>query len=73
MVGQRIIDTINQNIADKKTFFSFEYFPPKTEKGKCLIATMCKPTFAWNSLFHLFHVNLAVNMIGYEIMFYNLF
>jgi methylenetetrahydrofolate reductase (NADPH) len=33
MAGQKIIDIINQNISDNKTFFSFEYFPPKTEKG----------------------------------------
>eukprot|EP01114_Cavostelium_apophysatum_P016958 TRINITY_DN492_c0_g1_i1.p1 TRINITY_DN492_c0_g1~~TRINITY_DN492_c0_g1_i1.p1 ORF type:complete len:583 (-),score=137.66 TRINITY_DN492_c0_g1_i1:23-1771(-) len=29
----KVIDIINQNAAQKKTFFSFEYFPPKTEKG----------------------------------------
>lgn len=29
----KIIDKLNQNIADKRTSFSFEYFPPKTNEG----------------------------------------
>lgn len=29
----KIIDKINANLKDGKTFFSFEYFPPRTEEG----------------------------------------
>ena len=29
----KIIDKINQCIEENKTFFSFEYFPPKTDAG----------------------------------------
>lgn len=29
----KIIDKINLAVAEKRTFFSFEYFPPKTEDG----------------------------------------
>jgi methylenetetrahydrofolate reductase (NADPH) len=29
----KIIDKINSKISENQTFFSFEYFPPKTEKG----------------------------------------
>ena len=29
----KIIDKINQNIDEGTTFYSFEYFPPKTEEG----------------------------------------
>eukprot|EP00882_Tetradesmus_deserticola_P021502 GHRQ01023275.1.p2 GENE.GHRQ01023275.1~~GHRQ01023275.1.p2 ORF type:complete len:259 (+),score=110.45 GHRQ01023275.1:82-777(+) len=29
----KIVDKINANIQEGKTFFSFEYFPPRTEEG----------------------------------------
>jgi len=29
----KIVDKINEKIAAGETFFSFEYFPPKTEEG----------------------------------------
>jgi len=29
----KIVDKINKSIADGKTFFSFEFFPPRTEEG----------------------------------------
>lgn len=29
----KIIDKINKSIADGKTFFSFEFFPPRTDEG----------------------------------------
>jgi len=29
----KIIDRINEHIDQGKTFYSFEYFPPKTEEG----------------------------------------
>lgn len=32
-MSEKIIDKLNAKIAEGKTFFSFEYFPPKTEEG----------------------------------------
>lgn len=29
----KVIDLINKNLEQKRTFYSFEYFPPKTDKG----------------------------------------
>ena len=29
----KIIDKINEAVSQDKTFFSFEYFPPKTDDG----------------------------------------
>lgn len=29
----KIVDKINQAISDGRTFFSFEFFPPRTEEG----------------------------------------
>jgi 5,10-methylenetetrahydrofolate reductase len=31
--AMKIIDKINERIASGKPFFSFEYFPPRTEEG----------------------------------------
>jgi hypothetical protein len=33
MVGQKIIDVLKKKIEAGETFYSFEYFPPKTDEG----------------------------------------
>lgn len=51
MEGQKIIDKINANIASGTKFFSFEFFPPKTDDGVLNLAERQKrmvklgPTF----------------------------
>lgn len=38
----KIVDKINANIKEGKTFFSFEYFPPRTEEVIKLITNQLK-------------------------------
>jgi methylenetetrahydrofolate reductase (NADPH) len=33
----KVIDKINERIADGKTFFSFEFFPPRTEEVRAVL------------------------------------
>lgn len=35
----KVIDKINQHIQDGKTFYSFEFFPPRTEEVRPLRCT----------------------------------
>jgi hypothetical protein len=37
----KIVDKINAAIAAKQTFFSFEYFPPRTEEVSRRAACVC--------------------------------
>jgi hypothetical protein len=39
----KIIDKINAAIEEKRTMFSFEYFPPKTDEGKAASLTLQVP------------------------------
>ena len=39
----KIIDKINAAIEEKRTMFSFEYFPPKTDEGKATSLTLQDP------------------------------
>lgn len=41
----KIVDKINTNVKEGKTFFSFEYFPPRTEEVAAPLVDYCNKSF----------------------------
>ena len=47
-VGIKAIDKINKNISEGKRFFSFEFYPPKTEPGVAKLKKSLSSMIKWN-------------------------
>ncbi len=46
--GTKAIDKINENIAANRRFYSFEFYPPRTDKGVENLKTSLSKMVKWN-------------------------